>query len=221
MGFPLKNGVEHLAGWSIGSEDKDGGYIDQIMSETEPAATDLGSHLSGNQFVRYAVQRNPTYTGPLDRQKYKARILQLSNISDMSDPDLSPFMNRGGKLIMKGNGADYQVGPESVFEYAENVTKKMGKAATDSFLRVYVNPGVAHGGSGTDGNGAKIPDKVDFLGALDAWVERGHAPGELVVTGYDQGAPIATKPLCRVPNYPRYNGTGDPKAASNFTCVPF
>lgn len=220
MPYPLRFGVSSLAGWATGGETQPGGYIDQIMDETEPKPGDLGSHLSGNQFVRYAIMQDPNARGAPDYEKYRTRIVELSSIADMSDPDMSLFMSRGGKIIMKANGADYQVGPESVFDYYENVVRSMGKAATDSFIRVYANPGAAHNGSGLRADGSKIPDKVDLLGALDAWVERGEAPDHLTVTAYNGQTPVATKPLCLYPNYPRYKGSGDPNQAASYSCTP-
>ena len=221
LGFPLKNGVQTLAGWSVGGEDGPGGYNDQIMAENaEPKADDPGSYISGNQFVRYAVMRDGNSRGAPDYQKYKDRIIELANMSDMSNPDLSAFFKRGGKLILKGNGADYQVGAETVFEYYGNVVKKMGQATVDKFVRIYMNPGVAHGGSGLRADGSKVPDKVDFLGQIDNWVEKGQAPSDLMVVAYEKGVPVATKPLCQFPTYPKYQG-GNANVFGSFVCTPF
>jgi hypothetical protein len=49
-----------------------------------------------------------------------------------------------------------------------------GRAATQSFLRLFVLPGMDHCGFG---NGAFA---VDWLGTLEAWVEKGQAPDKLV-----------------------------------------
>jgi feruloyl esterase len=59
---------------------------------------------------------------------------------------------------------------------------------------------------------------TDFLAALIAWVEEGRAPGDLV--SYKAGTdPLLTRPLCRYPGYPRYNGDGDPLMAESFHCA--
>jgi feruloyl esterase len=47
-------------------------------------------------------------------------------------------------------------------------------------------------------------------------VERGIAPENLVVTDNNSGR---TRPLCEWPAWPRYDGSGDVKSASSFTCV--
>jgi feruloyl esterase len=221
IGFPLKNGIQSLAGWSVGAEDGPGGYNDQIMAEkAEPKDDDPGSYISGNQFVRYAIMRDANSRGAPDYQKYKQRIIEVSNMSDMSNPDLTPFLKRGGKLILKGNGADYQVGAETVFEYYGNVVKKIGQATVDKFVRIYMNPGVAHGGSGLRADGSKLPDKVDLLGQIDNWVEKGEAPGDLTVVAYEKGVPAATKPMCQFPTYPRYQA-GNVNVSGSYVCTAF
>ena len=53
-------------------------------------------------------------------------------------------------------------------------------------------------------------------GRLDAWVDGGIAPGNLVVTDNNNGR---TRPLCEWPAWPKYDGVGDVKSAASFTCV--
>ena len=119
---------------------------------------------------------------------------------------------------MKENTADYTVSPAGVFAYYDQVVKTMGKDKVDSFIRFYVNPGVNHQGNGTAGDGSPIPDRVDLLGELDRWVESGKAPGELTVTSYDKTTPLSSRPMCLYPRYPHYDGRGDPRLASSFSC---
>ena len=113
LGYPIKNGLSSMAGWGTGGEAQPGGYIPQIMDETQPKPGDLGAYLSGNQFVRYAIAGDANFRGAPDLQRYRNRIIELSMIHDRTDTDLSPFMSRGGKVIMKLNGADYQGESES------------------------------------------------------------------------------------------------------------
>ncbi len=46
---------------------------------------------------------------------------------DTTDPDLSAFLARGGKLILKGNGADYQRSLLQEIVYYKSVVAKMGQ----------------------------------------------------------------------------------------------
>ena len=88
-------------------------------------------------------------------------------------------------------------------------------------MRFYVNPGASHAGGGVSGtDGSAIPRAVDFLGALDAWVTKGDAPGTLMQTAQAPAPPFtvsATRPLCRYPAYPHYQG-GPATEAASFAC---
>ena len=101
---------------------------------------------------------------------------------DSTDPDLSRFRGRGGRLIMLEHMADYAQSPYAGIRYFESVERKLGKAETAEFARLYTAPGVDHVGSGA-------PANVDMLSALVDWVEKGKAPGDLEVTEQKVEAP--------------------------------
>ena len=53
-----------------------------MAEKAEPKDDDPGSYISGNQFVRYAIMRDANSRGAPDYQKYRQRIVELSNMSD-------------------------------------------------------------------------------------------------------------------------------------------
>jgi tannase/feruloyl esterase len=57
------------------------------------------------------------------------------------------------------------------------------------------------------------------LGALDAWVDGGRAPGTLEAVDVNPENHLRRRPICVYPAWPRYNGTGDVNAASSFACA--
>lgn len=138
------------------------------------------------------------------------------------NPDLSAFAKRGGKLISYHGWADAAIPPQSTIEYYEAVGRKLGAAKTESFMRLYMAPGMAHclGGPG--------PSDFDALAALDAWVEQGRAPGSLLAAQYEtdfagllglpKGEPVRTRPLCPYPQIAHYKGEGSIDRAENFDC---
>jgi len=150
------------------------------------------------------------------------RIKQISALMDSTNPDLSAFAAYGGKLIIKEHMADYAQSPFAGIGYYQSVVAKMGQSTVDNFMRLYVTPGVAHGGAGVSGTtGEPVPQFVDLLSTLDRWVEHGESPGDLVQSSAEPDPPFAataTRPMCRFPNFPRYRGTGNPKLASSFAC---
>ena len=140
------------------------------------------------------------------------------------NPDLRPFKAAGGKLLA------YQgwntVSPLSFVDYYETLERTMGgRAATQEFARFFALPGVNHCGGG---EGAFA---VDYLQALEGWVEEGRAPDRLVgahVHADDTAEAYAirfpldperiafTRPLYPYPLQVKYSGRGNPRDERNF-----
>jgi feruloyl esterase len=141
---------------------------------------------------------------------------------DSTDPDLSRFAARSGKLILKENMSDHAISPFNAIAYYMSVVHNLGQMSVDSFIRFYVTPGANHGGGGISSvDGTALPQGVDLLDAIDNWADRGIAPGALVQVAQDPKPPFAvtaSRPMCRYPQWPRYMG-GPPKDAASFLCV--
>jgi len=228
--FSLANGVTAYPGFGYGGEDQPGGMV-QWVSGARPAAFPASSGAAqgqqwnfGNGAVRYFIVRVPSFNAlEYKPDAHADRVRYISGLMDSTNPDLSAFLARGGKLIMKENMADYAQSPFAGIAYYKSVVARMGQAVVDRFFRLYATPGVNHGGSGVSVTGTPVPQYVDLLGVLDAWVDHGQAPADaLTQTARTTTAPFAvtaSRPMCRYPRYPRYNGTGDRNDASSFSCV--
>ena len=226
----LKNGVTQFPGYNYAGVDQPGGMEENITGKSPPRFPitsedeQSGGWVNADGFVRYMFVRDAKFNSlKFTEQAYAKRIAEISEMFDTTDPDLSPFLNRGGKLILKGNGADYQRSLLQEVSYYKSVVAKMGQGRADSFIRFYVTPGVNHGGEGLLANGQPVPSDVDLLGALDSWADQGQTPGTLTQVTQEKDAPfkvVATRPMCLYPLHPRYDGKGDPTAAASFTCAP-
>ncbi|HYR84830.1 MAG TPA: tannase/feruloyl esterase family alpha/beta hydrolase [Terriglobia bacterium] len=132
---------------------------------------------------------------------------------DMIDPNLKPFVDHGGKLLMYHGWSDPGIPPESTVQYYKSVADKMGGTSkiTNS-IRLFMIPGMNHcrGGDGTD--------TFDGIGALSQWVEKAKAPGQIVASHMTNGKADRTRPLCPYPQIATYKGTGSTDEASNFVC---
>jgi feruloyl esterase len=131
-----------------------------------------------------------------------------------TDHDLRPFRDRGGKIVMHTGWVDPILPAPDVIKYYEDVTAAMGTAATTGFFRLFMAPGMGHcsGGPG--------PNTLDALGALEAWVERGVPPEQIVAARKkSDGTLERTRPLCVYPKVARWSGRGSTDAAENFACV--
>jgi feruloyl esterase len=175
--------------------------------------------------IRYFIAGNPN-ANPMtySPDAYADRTRYISELFDSMNPDLSAFLARGGKVIIKEHTADYAQSPFAGFEYYRSVVARMGQGTVDQFVRLYVTPGVNHAGVGVSGTtGKPVPHYVDLLGVLDRWADKGTSPAEPLIQTDKTAAPpfttMASRPMCRYPNFPKYNGTGDPDSANSFTCA--
>jgi pimeloyl-ACP methyl ester carboxylesterase len=224
---PFRNGLTSFPGWNYGGEDQPGGLVDTLTGPKPPQfpaetrKTQSIGWINGDGFVRYVFVRDPKFDPfSFKPEAHAKRIREISEMFDTTDPDMSAFLDRGGKIVLKGNGADYQRSLLQETEYYKAVVAKMGQARVDRFIRFYVTPGVNHGGIGRLASGGVVPAKVDLLAILDDWVETGTPPGELVQVAQERQAPfnvIGARPMCRYPLTPRFVGS-DPNEASSFSC---
>ena len=148
-----------------------------------PQPTNGIAWIYGAGGIQYVFARDPkldvTTYKPDD---HKERLLKVSRLMNSTNPDLSRFAARGGKLVILENMADYAQSPYAGIRYFENVQRTLGKEKTAEFARLYTAPGVDHVGSGA-------PANVDMLAVLVDWVENGKAPGHLEVTEQKVEAP--------------------------------
>jgi feruloyl esterase len=130
---------------------------------------------------------------------------------EAQNPNITAFVQRGGKLLLWHGFDDPGPSPLATIEYydaAQRALAPAGVAATGS-VRLFVAPGVQHCGGGP---GA---DVFDTLRALDDWVLRKQPPELMHATRADGRL---SRPLCRYPALPYYKGPGGPNDASSFDC---
>ncbi|WP_232348079.1 tannase/feruloyl esterase family alpha/beta hydrolase [Cupriavidus taiwanensis] len=222
LNYPLASGETGYAGWRFLA----GGTITakyEGMNAKQPANPIPQSYdtmvyaPTWQEQVRYVITRDPAYDAltldPESPGQWQQRISDLSTREDANNPDLSPFANRGGKLLLIHGAADMWVSALSTEEYWKRVQTTMGISAVRNFARFYEVPGANH----QPGVGAPFDPSWDGVKALEAWVEHGQAPQNLVATDVNAGA-NRSRPLCDFPTWPKFTG-GDMNQAGNFSCV--
>jgi len=175
------------------------------------ATTVVGAGLGG---LRTALFGNPDF----DLAQFSAardfRTVRSSAFAreyEAKEPNIAPFLRKGGKLILWHGFDDPGPSPLATIDYYHQVQRVTGNKAgpLDAGLRFFLVPGVYHcrGGPGAD--------EFDSLGALADWVENGKAPETMLATRADGKL---SRPLCRYPALPHYKGSGDPASADSFEC---
>jgi hypothetical protein len=147
------------------------------------------------------------------------------------DPNLKPFQAHGGKLILYHGWNDAAIPATNTIAYYRSVAAKLGQGDTDSFVRLYLAPGMQHcaGGPGPSffgqfGSTSSDDPQHNAYVALEHWVEKGVAPSQVIATKYQDDNPAhavkMTRLLCPYPQVAKYKGAGDANDAASFVCLP-
>jgi hypothetical protein len=227
-GLTTSQGKRLMPGLSPGGEAEPGAWASWV---TGPAPEKSQMFLYGTQFFKNMVYSDADWqfkSFNADKD-VKAADERLAAALNSTDPDLTAFERRGGKLLMYHGWADAAIPAVNAVNYFDSVSKKMGAAKTGSFVRLYMVPGMGHcaGGSGPSAFGQlATPDGDRFHNldaALEAWVEQGSAPAEIIAAKYKTGDPktgaVRTRPLCPWPQTAKYKGTGSTDEAASFSCA--
>lgn len=225
---PLASGGRRLAlfGAAPGSEFT---WATQLIGRARAPSP---YRVTGEQWLRYhAFEPDPPLDAPpggFDFDRDPPRL--AASISRLGvDPDLDAFRRRDGRLIMYHGWADETLQPAHTVEYwRKAVHASGGEAELATFARLFLLPGVQHCGGGPGAG------DVDYLTAIERWVEQNEAPDMLIawrtrdsvaVTVRQPRFPLAGEALLKRPVFPypdvaRYRGEGDARDPAQFLRVP-
>jgi feruloyl esterase len=194
-------------------------------SELQWAAYATPQFSIGTSYFRNVVVHDPNWSAAsfdVDTDLPRAEEVDRGQ-ADAMDPDLGRFIAHGGKLITYHGTYDGLIPSGNSVRYYESVVAKLGAARVDEGVRFYLVPGMEHcsGGEGAF--------QIDWLSALENWVERGQAPHALLGTHPaimpgPPGSPQVrgkgfTRPVCPYPQIAKYRGSGDTMEAASFSCA--
>jgi tannase/feruloyl esterase len=209
------NGKRVAPGWPKGAEiagpTGKSGWDGWIMRESGLSQSAVFAEAA----VRYMIFPKPVPDYDLARFNLErdAKLFdEVGKILNATDPDLTRFRDRGGKILMYMGWADPALNPYMGVEYYEAVVQQMGPAARE-FFKLYMMPGVFHCSGGVG------PACFDPLALVIPWVEKGKAPGTIVAQQREGAKVIRTRPLCAYPQVAKYRGEGSPDDAASFQCA--
>ncbi|MGC9973300.1 MAG: tannase/feruloyl esterase family alpha/beta hydrolase [Bryobacteraceae bacterium] len=228
-GGRTSGGRQVFPGYAPGGEAETGGWMPWITG-LAPERSLMFSF--GTQFFKNMVYDNAAWdyrTFNVDRDT-QAADQKMAPILNATNPDLSRFKARGGKLILYHGWSDAAIAAPNAIDYYQSVVAKMGQKQAHGFVRLFMVPGMQHCGGGSGPNsfgqfGMGSGDPEHNLGAaLERWVEHGIAPERIIATKRKNDLDpksdvLRTRPLCAYPQVARYKGTGSTDDAANFACA--
>jgi len=205
-GGTTRSGEPFFPGWPVGAE---AGWAPWFVSPQTPIQTAFAE-----TFFKYIAfgRANPSYDWKTFNLEADLDKLQAAHaLLDATDPDLSRFKARGGRIVSYFGWADPALNPLMGVGYYESVRQRVPPA--EDFYRLFMVPGMSHctGGVG--------PSTFDAFTPLVAWVEKGTAPASIVGSRIVDGKVVRTRPLCPYPQVASYKGSGSIDEAASFTCA--
>ena len=185
-----------------------------VESEYPEPATPNAHFAFGNGVMKYLVFHDPDWDySTYDFATFGSDVAAVAPTLDATDPDLDAFRERGGKLLLFNGWRDMALTPLGTIKYYEQVIDRAADAAED--VRLIMLPGMDHcfGGPG--------PSLVNWVDEIDRWLETGQAPEQVEAYWFNEEMqPDGSRLACAYPAQLKYDGTGDPRAASSFQCEP-
>jgi feruloyl esterase len=172
-------------------------------------------HSMYDDLFKFVVMKDPHWDY---RTLDVARHLELARKADAgvlaaTSPQLTPFITRGGRLLIYHGWSDQNIPPGESVAYYRAVVKTIGQERSAAGIRLFMVPGMGHCGGG-DG-----PNEFDPLAALEVWREQGKAPDRIIASQIQEGRAVRTRPLCPYPRIARYKGSGSLDHADSFVCA--
>lgn len=164
-----------LPGLEPGTEAEPGHWdFSLLAAPTNPLGPNRNLSFA-ESFFRHLVRGDPALrVQDLETADFAAAQRLWRHEIDAVDPDLRAFRDRGGKLLQYHGWSDSVVPPRMSIAYQQALRERMGPV--DAFHRLYMVPGMNHCGGG------RGPWQVDWLAALERWVEQGESPGALAAS---------------------------------------
>lgn len=228
-GGRTSRGVRIFPGYSPGGEAEPGGWAPWITGSAPEKSL---MYAFGTQFYKNMVYDDPAW----DYHKFdadrdtEAADQKMARYLNATDPDLSRFRARGGKLILYHGWSDAAIAAKNSVDYYESVVRKTGAKTAATFVRLFMVPGMQHCGGGAGPNSfgqfgvASGDADHDIDTALERWVEQGIAPEKIIAAKRKndldpESAIVRNRPLCAWPMVARYKGSGSTDDAANFDCA--
>ncbi len=205
---PDATGVSGWAEWFVATPGAPGTPGAQALPAGE---TRQGAY--AQSFLRYFADQ-PASRPEIDWRSFDlAKSFRATSfvgaLVDATNPDLSAFKARGGRMITYFGWADPALNPLMGVDYYEAASR--ATPGIEDVYRLFMVPGMQHCGGGD------APNVLDPMTAVIDWVEAGKAPAMLLAAQRRPDGTERSRPLCPYPQAARYLG-GNTDHAESFAC---
>ncbi|ATN32812.1 hypothetical protein ACO34A_03215 [Rhizobium sp. ACO-34A] len=137
----------------------------------------------------------------------------VMSVLEAVNPDLHPFADSNGKLILWHGAADPHFPAANTLAYRDAVLETVGEKRADDFLRTFIIPGAGHCGDGA------VLSRTDVVSAIMNWVEGGDAPQSLLVKRIEGEKTVSTRPVYPYPQQSKWDGKEDTSQAESYSAA--
>jgi feruloyl esterase len=178
-----------------------------------PALTGAEPLGLASDWLKHYVFKDPNWdpkTRPFDYDKDLALAETPENLLLNADnPDIRPFIDRGGKLLLYEGWSDGRTIPGFPIDYYERVVKTIGAKRAQESVRLFMVPGFVH---------CEDRGEFEMVREVEHWIETGQAPDRIIGSRVRDGKVVGTRLLCAYPKVATYRGSGNPDHHGNYTC---
>ncbi|KPM36715.1 hypothetical protein AK830_g9867 [Neonectria ditissima] len=206
----------------------------QLTGSTQELTNDIGPAMTscsngtckgvplglGEVWIKYWIESDSNWSYEnMTRDEmetyFHESIQRYDSIIGTSDPNLTAFHKRGGK-ILGFHGMNDQIIPVKGTEHYYNKVAEI-IPNTDEFYRIFEVPGLLHCSGGSGGQPSNTFD------ALRAWVENGTVPEKLPHSYQDDNGDEQNRLLCPYPKLSKLKASGTARngtyQSADFECV--
>ncbi|MDO4231245.1 MAG: tannase/feruloyl esterase family alpha/beta hydrolase [Lautropia sp.] len=151
--------------------------MDQVVLPPDAVTVGLTSSTSIIPTLAFADRYDPTWRLSNFRftRETLERLKPMHALLDASNPDLSAFHARGGKLLIWHGLGDQHITPMNAIAYYQAVRDTLGEKAAHEMMRLFLVPGMYHCDGGPLAS-------IDVMTPLIDWVESDEAPETLMAS---------------------------------------
>jgi feruloyl esterase len=171
-------------------------------------------------FYRHLVFKSPKWDYKTDPVNFESHVDMAETpqnlVINATNPDITRFVERGGKLLLIGGWAEHTLAPENNVSYYESIVRKLGADKIQNSVRLFMVPGMDHCFDEEYEHADTY--RFDRVAFLKAWKSSGQAPDRIVVTHGRKGEQERKRLVCAYPQVASYNGSGSTDDPANFSC---